>query len=348
MATTALKRPDERKAARRRLRGPEKAAILFLCLGEKRGSELMQKLEDRDIQRITRAMTGLGMISSEQVEEVMGEYTDAVTHGGGIVGSYAAAEAMLSKFLPATQVSEILKEAGGLARERDMWKRFGALNESVIANYLKGEHEQTAAAILSNVQPDVAARVLPLLGPEKMQDIAERMISMEAVPLHMMRQIEETLKSDIMADAAHPTATDMQQRMADLFNKLDRDAFDRISPALEERVPEAFGAIKQKMFTFEDLVKLEAQDLARVMRGVDGNVLPLSLRGASKDVRDHFLSVLPARSRDMLLDEMSSMGPVRGRDVRVAQAAMVDFAKELAEDEEIRLPLDDDDDELIE
>ena len=26
---------------RKRLKGPEKAAILFLCLGEKRGSELM-------------------------------------------------------------------------------------------------------------------------------------------------------------------------------------------------------------------------------------------------------------------------------------------------------------------
>lgn len=331
------------------LKGPEKAAILFLCLGEKRGTELMQQLDENDIQTITRAMSGLGTIPAEAVEDVMSEFSEFVFEGGGVVGSFAVAENMLRGFLPDGQVNEIMNDVRGPRRERGMWDRFSALSETVIANYLKGEHEQTCAAILSNVKPDVAARVLPLLGTEKMEDVVERMIAMDAVPHHMMRQIEETLQQDVMASAAQPTATELQQRMADLFNKLDRDAFDRISPTLEERVPETFAGIKQKMFTFEDLVKLDVQSLAQVMRGMQGNLLPLALRGATKETREYFLAALPARSRDMLLEEMSTMGPVRGREVREAQSEMVDFAKELAEQERIRLPLgDDEDDEVYE
>ncbi len=299
MAVASLKRNTDMTEAprRKRLKGPEKAAILFLCLGESRGSELMQKLDEVEIQKITRAMSRLGVIDSPQVEKVMAEFVESAANGGAIVGSFSVAERLLRNFLPEDQVNSILKDISGPLKERDLWDRFSGINENVIASYLKGEHVQTAAAILSNVKQ--------------------------------------------ASDA------DNQQHMAELLNKFDRDLFEQISPVLEERVPDAFNAIKQKMFTFDDLVKLDGMSLARVMRGVPGNTLPLALRGASKEVRDYFLEVLPGRSRDMLVDEMANMGPVRGKQVREAQSVMVDYAKELAEEEVIALPSDDEDDDFI-
>ncbi|SDG92564.1 flagellar motor switch protein FliG [Alloyangia pacifica] len=334
------------QAARRKLSGPQKAAILFLCLGEKRGSALMQQLDDDEIQRVTRAMSGLGSISSETVEQVLSDFVEDMTNGGGVVGSFAVAENLLRSLLPGEQVEGILKDIRGPLKERDLWARFSGLSENVIANYLKGEHEQTIAAILTNVKTDVAAKVLPLLGPEKMNSVVERMIRMEAVPHHMMRQIEESLQSDIINAGAQPTTAEQHQRMADLFNKLDRGAFDAMAPALETSIPDSFAAIKAKMFTFEDLVKLEPMDLARIMRGVPGNTLPTALRGASQDARDAFLNALPGRSRDMLMEEMESMGPVRRRDVTSAQTLMLDYARTLADEDQISLPLGDEDDEM--
>ncbi|MCB1380990.1 MAG: flagellar motor protein, partial [Alphaproteobacteria bacterium] len=80
MRRTALD-TGERPARRKRLVGPEKAAILFLCLGEKRGSDLMQKLDEDEIQKITRAMARLGMIEGSVVEQVMTEFTETVYNG---------------------------------------------------------------------------------------------------------------------------------------------------------------------------------------------------------------------------------------------------------------------------
>lgn len=353
MAVTDLKRSQAPGRAganaprRKKATGPQKAAILFLCLGEKRGSALMQKLDLQEIQTITRAMSGLGTIDSEVVEEVLTDFSDAMANGGGVVGSFSVAESLLRSLLPADQVDGILKDIRGPLKEKDLWARFSSLSENVIANYLKGEHEQTVAAILSNMKSDVVAKVLPLLGQDKMQDVIERMIRMEAVPHHMMQQIEETLQRDIINAGAQPTTSEMHQKMAELFNKLDRNAFDAIAPQLEERLPDTFGAIKQKMFTFDDLSKMDAMDLAKVMRGVPGNTLPVALRGAAPEVRDAFLGALPGRSRDMLEEEMGSMGAVRGREVREAQALLLDYARQLADEDVIKLPIDDDEDEMF-
>lgn len=339
MSVSTLTKSTKSDSLVKRMSGPTKAAILFLCLGERVGSALMQQLNDAEIVRITQSMSHLGSIPADVVEDVLSEFTQSVIRGSGsVTGSISAAESMLRKFMPEEQVAEILKNVGYAAGEHDMWRRFATLNETVIANYLKGEHDQTAAAILNNVDTAVAAKVLPLLGTERMKDVAERMVAMEAVPLHMLRQIEDTLKKDIMSDAVHTSSAETHQRMADLFNKLDVQAFEQLANSLEKRIPDTFQAIKQRMFIFDDLIKLSAQDLSQVMRGLDGDTLPLAMRGAKKELRDHLMECLPQRSRQMLMDEMEATGPVRGRDVRAAQSAMVDYTKALADEGTIELP----------
>ncbi|WP_051489160.1 flagellar motor switch protein FliG [Roseivivax halodurans] len=322
--------------------GPEKAAVLFLCLGEDRGTDLMKQLSKDEIRKISHAMAGLGVVPAPMVEEVMVDFGRAVAHGGSVIGSFSMAESMLRKVLPEDQVATILREIRGPLQERDLWARFSMLNETSIAGYLKSEHDQTAAAILSHVEPQTAASVLPLLGEERMLSIIERMVALDAVPQHMMKQIEEALQQDIASVAAQPTAGEKRRRMAELFNRLDIEMFEQLAPRLEERMPTAFPEIRARMFTFDDLVRIDPQGLVRVMRGVEGNTLPVALKGAKEDVAQKFFAALPQRSREMLQEELSVMGPMRARDVREAQSAMVTCARQLAAEDLIVLPLHDD------
>jgi len=349
---TKLNLPSVASGAQRwkNFKGKEKAAVVFLCLGEKRGAELMKNLSTDEIQQITAAMSNLGTISSEEIEAVIMEFAELFAKDSGLVGSLSIAESMLREFLPEDQIEEVLNNVKGPIKERDLWERFNAQDEAVIAEYLKDEHEQTVAAIISRLNPDIAAKVIPLLPSEIMQDVIERMINMENVPVAIMEQIEETLQNDIMADTSLSEETAMQQHMANIFNHLQPELFQKIASGLEEKHTDTFTGIKKKMLTFDNLLEFEPQDLAKITRGVQENTLPLALRGASKELRDHFLEALPARSRDMLLEEMNSMGPVRGRDVRAAQMLIVEQTKILIEEEVISLPSadDDDDDDIFE
>jgi len=347
MASTTLASPSTATAPNglqrwKTFKGKEKAAIVFLCLGETRGAELMKKLSSVEIEQITEAISGLGSITGEEVEAVIMEFAKLFAQDSGLIGSLSIAENMLRAFLPEDQLQEVLNNVRGPIKERDLWDRFNAQDETVIAEYLAGEHEQTAAAILSKLRPAIAAKVIPLLPPETMEDVVERMITMESIPSLIMEQIEESLQSDVMNNTSQLKEEEMQQHMANIFNHLQPELFAKISSGLEVKCSDTLGGIKKKMFTFDDLIDLGPRDLAKITRSLQGDTLPLALRGATKELRDHFLSALPARSRDMLLEEMNSMGPVKGADVRGAQMLIVDQTKILVEEGEVVLPTDED------
>lgn len=324
------------------LRGVEKAAVLFLCIGEERGSALMRQLDEVEIQRITQAMSTLGTIPASVVEEVMREFSMGIGGGSGVVGSFDIAERMLAGFLPKDKVTEIMQDIRGPISGRNVWETFATLNEQMIHAYLSGETNQTAAAILSRVKPDVAARVLPLFPREQMTDIIQRMISLAPMPRYVIDLLEETLENDFLRAATRRSGPDPHQRIADMFNKLDGSIFDEISEELAASDPQAFASIKQKMFTFDDLARLDQNSLSRLIRSAEGATVPLALRGAKKAIRDRFIEALTVRAREMLLEEMAALGPVRARDAREAQDKLIDIANDLARQNIIRLPSADD------
>lgn len=322
--------------------GAQKSAILFLCLGEERGGALMQQLDVNEIRQITSAISIMGEIDANIVEEILAEFDTRISHAGGVVGSIEAARGLLKEFLPEDRVTEILEEIGGNSRG-NVWKDLSSLSEKQLVGFLAKEHNQTVAVILTRIQPEAAANVLPLLGADRVPDVIERIMQMDGLPADTVKNIEDTLRDDVLAKAGRNAGARIEGQLVSIFNKLDEGLMAQISRELEQRQPDRFKAIKQKMFVFDDLIKFKENALAKIMREVNGNTLPLALRGAKKEVREHFLNSLPSRSRGMLQDEMSSMGPVKSRDVKNAQAQLVEAALRLINDGTVELPQSEED-----
>ncbi|MBM1699603.1 flagellar motor switch protein FliG, partial [Sulfitobacter mediterraneus] len=311
-------------------------------LGEERGGALMQKLDVSEIRQITTAISTMGEVDASIVEEIMVEFGQKVSQIGGVVGSIEAARGLLKEFLPEERVAEILQEIDGNTTD-NVWRDLSDLDEKQLVEFLRKEHNQTVAVILSRIRPDAAAKVLPLLGADRATDLIERVMEMDNLPNDTIMNIENTLRDDVLAKAGRSAEARVEGQLVSIFNKLDEDLFGNLSRELEQRQPDQFRAIKQKMFVFDDLMKFEAVTLGKIMREVTGNTLPLALRGAKKEVREHFLESLPSRSRGMLQEEMESMGPVKSKDVKRAQSELVEAALRLVSEGAIEMPDDGED-----
>ena len=333
---------DDMKA----LSGVEKAATLMLALGEDYSKPLWNVMHDDEIKEVSAAMSSLGPLTAKLVEKVLLEFASQLTTIGSLVGNFERTERMLINMLPEDRVNTIMEEIRGPAG-RTMWDKLGNVNEQVLANYLKNEYPQTVAVVLAKIKPDHAARVLSLLPENFGMEVIMRMLRMEAVQKEVLDGVEKTLRTEFMSTLARTQRRDAHELMADIFNNLDRNAENRFMSALEERNRESAERIKQLMFTFEDLTRIDAAGIQTLLRNVEKDKLALALKGASDSIKDLFFKNMSERAGKMLREDMEAMGPVRLRDVDQAQSLIVAMSKELAASGQIVISEGREEDELV-
>ena len=320
----------------RTLTGPQKAAALILALGDEHASRIFGRLHEDEIRDLSAAMSSLGAIPAQVIEDLCRDFGDALGKAGSLVGTFESTERLLMKTLPRDRVQQIMDEIRGPAG-RTMWDKLGNVNEAVLANYLKNEYPQTVAVVLTKVKPDHAARVLSLLPEGFAMEVVMRMLRMETVQKEALDGVERTLKAEFMSNLARAQRRDAHEIMAEIFNNLDRSAEGRILAALEERNRDSAERIRGLMFTFEDLQRVDAAGLQTLLRAVEKDRLALALKGASEGLRELFMRNLTERAAKLLRDDIAALGPVRLRDVDEAQAAIVAMAKDLAAQGQIML-----------
>lgn len=330
----------------RSLTGPQKAAIFILSLGREHSAKLFERMDDEEIKELSQHMASLGSISSTVVERLFVEFADQLSSAGSLVGTYDSTERLLANALPQDRVATIMEEIRGPAG-RTMWDKLGNVNEAVLANYLKNEYPQTVAVVLSKIRPDHAARVLSMLPENFSMEVIMRMLRMESVQKDILDHVERTLRTEFMTNLARTARRDSHEMMAEIFNNLDRNTENRFMTALEERNRESAERIKQLMFTFDDLTRVDAAGIQILLRQVEKETLAIALKGASDDVKQLFFSNMSERAGKMLKEDMEAMGAVRLKDVDEAQATIVQTAKALADAGEIVIAGSGEEDELV-
>ncbi len=227
---------------------------------------------------------------------------------GALMGNYDATERLLQQYLPADRVGGIMDEIRGPAG-RNMWEKLSNVQEEVLANYLKNEYPQTIAVVLSKLRPEHAARVLAILPEDMALDVVNRMLKMEAVQKEVIERVEQTLRTEFMSNLSQTRRRDAHEVMAEIFNNFDRQTETRFLTALEEDNREAAERIKALMFTFDDLIKLDAGSAQTLMRHIDKDKLAIALKGATETVRAVLLlSNMSSRAAKMLNDDMAALG----------------------------------------
>ena len=351
MAATALTEPEkpsdaiDNSAEFDSLTGPQRAALFLLMLGEEHGRTIWAMLDEEEVRTVSHAMVQLGTVDATTVDRLIVDFIHRVSNSS-VSGSVERTEQLLMKVFPADQVAIIMAEIYNTSGKR-IWTRLSQIDAEILANYLRNEYPQTVAVVLSRVRPDHAARVLTMLPDDFAMDVVNRMLKLEVVQKEALHHIEETLRLEFVGAVAQTSRRDAHETMAEVFNAFDRQTETRFLSALDDVNREAAKRIRELMFTFEDLTKLDAGGMQTLIRSVERDVLSRALKGAPEPVRASFFSNMSQRAAKNLQDEMDGLGPIRLKEVDEAQLAMVNKAKELADSGEIMISKNNADDELV-
>ncbi len=318
------------------LSGPEKAAVVMLAVGEEASQPLWRSFDEDELREVTLAISTLGAVTAEVVEEILFEFVGRLSNAGPITGSLDSARRFLEGVLPADKAAAILDDVKGPAG-KTMWDKLANVNERVLSGYLKNEHPQTIAVILSRIAPDHAARVLSALPDLLAEEVINRLLTLGPVQKEALDQIEKTLRTEFISTLSRNQDRDPAEGVAAIFNHFERSVEKRCMESLERKNASAAARIKALMFVFEDLLRLDLKDMQTLLRRIDKASLSIALKGAGDEVKGHFFKSMSERAGAILRDDMEILGAVRLRDIDAAQAKIMETARALADQGEIYL-----------
>jgi flagellar motor switch protein FliG len=312
-----------------KLSGPQKAAILFLAMGEEFSTTIFKELDEASIKKIGKYMSEISYIPSEVLSTVMDEFlinfkaeSDVVVSGENFL------KQVVNKSLDKESAREVFKVIGEKGNNTP-FSDLSYIPVEKLINIIQGEHPQTIALILSYLTYEKAAEVLKSFPEELKIDVALRLVQIGQVDVEIVNELDKVIKNELSKIGGATRKCDGIETLANILNQVDGVTEESVLNHIENEDSELADLVRQKMFVFEDLIQLENRHFRDILQNVDNQLLIKALKTTSDEMKDKVFSNLSERASEMLKEDMEVMGPVKLSEVEDAQQEIIKIAKRL-------------------
>ncbi len=314
------------------------AALLVLMDNDAAAGVLRSFDDDHEVIALAKEISMVGHISEGDQEVLLNEMYDVLQIQKGIAaGSLDLAETMLVEAYGQDGANEIIDKMTNTI-QRVPFEFLRIIDPEQIATTIQHEHPQVITLLLSHLKIEKAAQVLQNLPENVRSDIAIRLAKMDRTNPEVLSVVERILErrfAGIMSQNEVTNAVGGVESLAEILNRVDRNTEKRILEDLEA-VDQALATdIRNLMFVFEDIVRLDDKSLQRLLREVDVKDLGLALKGANEEIRVAFFRNMSEKAGKLLQDDIEMMGPVLMKDVSEVQTKIVGVVRSLEQAGEI-------------
>jgi len=315
--------------------GAQKAAIILLSFGEEISGEIFKNMTEFEIKRVGSAMSRLGRLDQSIVDEVMLEFYEVLqqNHKYFYGGNEFTKKVIGNAFKGETADDIIEQLALGSSANLDSLE---LIDPRTLATFVRNEHPQTIALILAHLDPKKCGETLKLLPESLHTEIMLRVANLDAVAPEIIDEIDDVLRNEIQSMGSISTQKiGGVEPLAEMLNLIDKSTEDQILDNLEERDPDLAEQIRQLMFVFDDLVKIDDRGIQELIKTVSNDKWKIALKTASEPLKELIFKNMSERASQMLLEDMETMSAVKLADVESIQFEIVQVARKLEEEGKI-------------
>lgn len=316
-----------------------KVAALLVLMDQDAAALVLRSFDDdHEVIALAKEVSLVGTISESDQEILLNEMYDVLQIQKGIAsGSLDLAESMLVEAYGQDGANEIIDKMTNTI-QRVPFEFLRIIDPEQIANTIQHEHVQVITLLLSHLKIEKAAQVLQNLPENIRSDVAIRLAKMDRTNPEILSVVERILErrfAGIMSQNEMTSTVGGVESLAEILNRVDRNTEKRILEDLEAIDQALATDIRNLMFVFEDIVRLDDKSLQRLLREVDVKDLGLALKGANEDIRTCFFRNMSEKGAKLLRDDIEMMGPVLMKDVSEVQTKIVGAVRALEQAGEI-------------
>ena len=327
-----MKLNEDQKNEYDELSMPEKAAILLIQLGEDITATLFSHMEIDTVTEISKYIATVKNVDKQVANAVLEEFYALLQSNQYIrSGGMEYAKEILYRTFGSEAAEKILEK---LSKNMETTENFGYLSQikpQQLADFIINEHPQTIALILAHMDPNSAAETLSFFPDELRSEVTIRMANLGEISPSVVKRVSTVLENKLESLTSYKVEVGGPRAVAEILNRLGQKASKTTISFIEQADEQLASTIKDMMFTFEDIVKLDNTGIREILKVADKKDLMVALKGSGEDLKDKFMGSMSQRAQEAFLEEMSFLGAVRVKDVEEAQRKIVEEVQKLAE-----------------
>ena len=332
--------------AKERLSELRKAAIFMISIGPEAAAKVYRYLNEENIEKLSGEIARLENVPAGELSLVNEDFHNLILAQQYIsAGGLNYAQDILISALGEEKALDIIRRVQ-MTLEVKGFSILEDVDVTQLLAFLQKEHPQTIALVLSQLTPIQAANVLAELSPNVQIDVMHRIARMERVTPETLRAVEKVLESHIDFTQTSSKFGGVKSA-AEILNMVGQRFEKNILSGISKEDAELAGEIKNLMFVFEDMVKLDDRSIQKVLKEVDNKELAMALKACSHELKGKILRNMSKRASEMIKEEIEYMGPVRLREVETVQQHVVDVIRRLEEEGEIYISVGSEEDTLV-
>ena len=314
----------------------QRLAAFLIMLGPEAAGEVLKHFDNVQLEAVAKEMASIQYVDPSLREVLLEEFSSVVSEGlEASIGGVSVAHHSLEKAKGDYAANKVMSRVAPVAAS-ELDDGISDMDSRQIYNLLKTEQMQTVAFILSFMDSGKAAEVIQLLAPEQREEVIERLGLMEPTSRNWIKKVSVNLQRyfDRRAQQAVQRAGGVTA-CAEILNALDRDTKKDILVAIDKRNAALGNAIRKKVFGFDDLVRLQPNDLVKVLKEIDAQDLAKAMKGAKPDTTAAIFKTMSKRQAAGVKEELEMLPPQRPKDIEFAQDKVIMVVRKLEESEEI-------------
>jgi len=199
-----------------------------------------------------------------------------------------------------------------------------------IAAALADENPRTIAIVLDSLETGKAAETLRVL-PDSLRSHSFVIFSQgpTASPRLVQRIVQTTVAKAIAADGSRVEEDGTDRKMVELLRAMAKKTRSQMMQQIELEDPELGERLKELIYVFEDVLKIEDRSLQKLLAEVDSDTLVTALKDADERLVEKVLGNVTKRVRDTLAEEMEYMGVVPEDRIEQARASVAKVIAQL-------------------
>lgn len=291
-----------------------RVAKFLLLIGEDEAAKILPHLNEKQIERIIPEIASIRTVNKDEASVILAEFNELLTQAKSSGGIETARE-MLERAYGKEKADQMLQNAVQFDGEKP-FEYLNDFDEQRLYLLIKDENVGVQSMVLSFLAPEKSAKVINQMTAEEKREVVMRLAKMQAVSPDIIRRVSQALHEKAENQVVERAETiDGRAALAQILKKMDLQTESEILGELSENDPDLGEDLKQRLFTYEDVINADDKFVQQELRNLTEVDIAYLIAGKDNDFCEKILSNISAGRRNEVRAQSEILKPMRKSDV---------------------------------